>query len=217
MTKMEKTATEINYLSTSDLIDRGWTRGLIKKLMPAPCKKQCNYYTKRTCHLYDQVRAAKIEEGGEFKLMQAKASIRSKNAKEVAESKRKENMEKAENLLIEVTRIESDDLTKSAIDSYNWHHQYKDGRNVNYEYIPACKESDTKFLNRIKVNYIRHELTCYEENLAALFGKIGRDETAHIIRRRIFDKIKEVYPELAEEVERQVEEKELQMLTREDF
>ena len=38
----------------------------------------------------------------------------------------------------------------------------------------ASPENDSEFLDRITVNYLRHELTSYEAELAGLYGLIGR-------------------------------------------
>ncbi|MHA1439475.1 MAG: hypothetical protein ACTSPD_18045 [Promethearchaeota archaeon] len=47
----------------------------------------------------------------------------------------------------------------------------------NYEphYINE-KDIDTSFLKRVEVNYIRHELSAYEDNLEKLFEKTGKTE-----------------------------------------
>jgi len=65
---------------------------------------------------------------------------------------------------------------------------------------PHCPE----FLDRITVNHLRHELSSYEAELAALFGKTGRAEATAVIRKRVYRAIADAYPELAAECGRQL-------------
>lgn len=74
----------------------------------------------------------------------------------------------------------------------------------NFERDSATPESDPAFLSRISVNYLRHELCAYEDELAAVFGITGVwDATAHI-RRKVYAAISAAYPELSGECDRQL-------------
>jgi hypothetical protein len=63
--------------------------------------------------------------------------------------------------------------------------------------------SDQAFLDRITVNYIRHQLTDYEQRLGLLFGRVGTKEAYPILKEKILDAIAENYPELSNECIRQ--------------
>ena len=54
------------------------------------------------------------------------------------------------------------------------------------------------------MNHLRHELSSYEAELAALFGKTGRAEATAVIRKRVYRAIADAYPELAAECGRQL-------------
>ena len=57
--------------------------------------------------------------------------------------------------------------------------------------------------NRQKVNYLRHECTSYEWDLAATKHQTGKHEVYHIIRGRALKLIARHYPELSGEAHRQ--------------
>ena len=71
-------------------------------------------------------------------------------------------------------------------------------------WTPASLESDHSFLERLMVNYIRHALTTYDAKLDAVSrARDGGLEAAQLVKARVFQRITEVYPELAEEAARQ--------------
>jgi hypothetical protein len=79
--------------------------------------------------------------------------------------------------------------------------QYDDGR-----------DADIDTLNRWAVNYARHILTEYEQQLMEIAGKIGADEARMLIRERIYEAIADQWPELFDECMRQLELRERRQL-----
>lgn len=59
-------------------------------------------------------------------------------------------------------------------------------------------------LNRWCVNYIRHQLTTYDNELYNLIGKIGRDDAYENFKKAVLEKIAEKYPKYADECKRQI-------------
>ena len=109
---------------------------------------------------------------------------------------------KTKNLLsaidaMEVFVIQLDTLKvrKQAINSYNDFNSYSNN--------PASVKSNTAFLDRICVNYIRHELTSYDDSLAEAAGKTGIAVAVSKIRAKIFTEIAVTYPVFSSECERQ--------------
>ena len=92
-------------------------------------------------------------------------------------------------------------IKKLAIEEYNIH-QAEVGHVENM--ILDEKYLDNAFLSRIMVNYIRHNLTSYEDLLEELRGKEGKYEAYTKLKNKILEKIAEVYPELKEECNRQM-------------
>ena len=61
-------------------------------------------------------------------------------------------------------------------------------------------------LDRWIVNYIRHNLTCYDWALRQTHGRIGKDEVYVIFKKAVLERIAIVYPKYAEECYRQIDE-----------
>lgn len=68
----------------------------------------------------------------------------------------------------------------------------------------ADSESDEFFLQRICVNYLRHERSEYDYDLDRIFGKAGAEEAREALRDKIYEAIAEKYDWLSEECKRQV-------------
>jgi hypothetical protein len=71
----------------------------------------------------------------------------------------------------------------------------------------ASVHSDKDFLDRITVNYIRHELSVYDEKIDDLFGKIGKHEAFELLNQKIYTEIGRVFPRLRKEARRQLKAK----------
>ncbi len=76
-------------------------------------------------------------------------------------------------------------LTEKACEHYNRLHEFSK---------TASPNDSPEFLSRIARNYIRHELTDYEERLDALFAKVGNESAYNRLKTRINEAISEVYP-----------------------
>ena len=154
--------------------------------------------------LYETNRVEKVEAGKLFQQDLAKAAARSRVGKQVAARKADELVAQAEQMPIHVTWQSIGRLQDEAIASYNTFHR-RQSLERDHDYEPATYMSDPIFLDRITVNYIRHELTEYDQHLEQVAGKTGVSLAIATIRRRIYDEIARVYPEFAEECERQVQ------------
>ncbi len=91
--------------------------------------------------------------------------------------------------------IDAETLLDLAIDHYN--------ARSNGNYVGASRDSDPDFLERIQVNFLRHELTNYDWHLGQLKGYTGVEEARGRVRERVLDAIAEAYPDLASECSRQ--------------
>ena len=90
-----------------------------------------------------------------------------------------------------------EELLKSAIANYNnWNKNRGD-----FEALSTT--SGPKTLTRLKVNYIRHNLTVYDKELESYFGKTGIKEAIMLFRQRVYEEIGKIYPELKGECEKQ--------------
>lgn len=195
---------EITYLKTSDLEVRGWTKGMIKKLMPKPCKTRSNRPHYGATNFFSESRVQEIERESSFEKLKRKSADRSTKAKDLAEGRRSKHIEHVEEIEIQIEKIDDEILLRLSIDAYNdsqW------GKDLALSEL-ASASSNREFLERIQVNFIRHSLAPYDSLLAEQFRQIGGDESKRIIREKIFAKIKEVYPMLKDEADRQLHRKE---------
>ena len=144
--------------------------------------------------LYLLKRVEAIETTSEFQEYKAKAKKWRAAAMKAAETRKNNSLKSIEQGIIKVEVLELDQVRNKAIDSYN-------ARSDNF----ASTASDLDFLERITVNFIRHNLTSYDHLLDFVKGKTGVEDGSLLIAKRIFSSIAEGYPSLAEECARQYE------------
>jgi hypothetical protein len=181
------------------LRERGWTPAMVRDLLGGPDELKPNpvYRSAAPMGLWAEARVTAGEADPVFAQRQAAASKRSAASARVAAHKREELLAKVASVPVRVPLMDRERLIREACASYNeFHAEYAD--------FMATPGSDPEFLDRITVNYLRHELSSYEAELAALFGKTGRAEATAVIRRRVYRAIANAYPELATECGRQL-------------
>lgn len=197
----------INELITqTSLLNRGWTKSLINKYYPKPSQLRNNPMGRSLAKvkLYDRQEVSRIEQTEAFNNDLVKAKKKSKSMVAVNEQKRQDLLQQIDEMALSVKILKNDSLIKKAIKHYNDFQRL----NGNFEVELASSESDINFLKRIIVNYIRHELTCYDQAINGLLGKVGKKEAFIRLNQRIYQKIAENYPEYAEESYNQLRQKE---------
>lgn len=195
-------------LAMSQLRERGWTQGLIAEFLGEPdaLKPNPRYRSAAPMRLYALARVEAIEAEPAFGEARARASLRSQRAKATAARKSEELTAQARSMPITVDRLPPDQLLGRAIQAYNrWHEALSFERG--YDHEPASAASDPGFLARITVNFVRHSLTAYDHSLAAAAGKIGVHAAVAIIRQRVYQAIAAAYPDLADECQRQLSDR----------
>lgn len=188
------------YITLSKVKERGWTSGLIEKFLGLPDSTAKNpHYSKRPIKLFLLERVEAIENTDSFKEKISKMEKQRESSRErmliASNDKRKLLIEYIQSLKIKIKKIDYPNLLKKAIDNYNDHNGYS-GQIAN-------KDSDKKFLDRIRVNYIRHCCTRYDNELENMFGKVGKNEGYVLLKCRILDVISKTYPYLYDECCRQ--------------
>lgn len=196
------------YVTAGVLKERGWTESLIKRFMPEPCMTIPNrvYRSAPPYRLYREGRVADVEATGLWQQAASVARDRGARAKRATETKREALLETIRRLEIKVPQIERDELIERACDSYNSH---KLGLYLErgYEYTPASKDSNPQFLERLMVNYLRHEMTDYERLLARTYGRVGVRAAYYEIAKKVYDAIARAYPDLFDECDRQLKKR----------
>ena len=87
-------------------------------------------------------------------------------------------------------------------DKQDWYDYQASMRSYNCEYRCA-KTADEATVRRWMVNYIRHNLTKYDDVLFDMSGRVGCHDEYDNYKEAVLDKIAEVYPELKQECEDQ--------------
>lgn len=183
---------EEEYITITNLKERGWTDGIIKKMVLTADKETSNPYYKKAApmKLFLLKRIEDLEKTEQFKELQSKSESRKAGAKKAVETKTAKLYRYVETVPIEIKYIPEPELTQTAIISYNqWQANRPSVLNGNRDYTVASENSDKEFLDRIRKNYIRHNLTNYDDVLAEIKGKIGISEVYHILKKKVMDRI----------------------------
>lgn len=192
-----------------DVRERGWTMGMIKRFLGEPVATVPNRRNRSSVvKLYDLAHVEQVEKSDAWKEAKKVAEKRQQSALWGVVQKIERIKEKVTNEPIQVPIMSLEELRTRAIEHYNrrlderawWSRDVKD---------PATANSDPAFLTRIEVNFIRHELTRYEELLDSTASRVGTRTANTIITRRIFEAIAQAYPHLQAECDRQLTRKEV--------
>lgn len=202
---MADSPSEAEYLTKSELKERGWTEKAIS-LFLGECDKEAKnlYYSKAPpVRLYLKSRVEAVERSEAYQNFLLKNANRVSGARKAAETKKLRLLEEVAGWTIELEARPYPEIVEAAIEAYNSYRKmlYYDRAR---DYTPANTDSDPEFLQRITVNYLRHELSDYEYRLRVLFGKVGKTEGYRILNKKIYDKIASTYPQLRDECNRQM-------------
>lgn len=185
-----------DYLSVPTLKARGWTDALIRQHLGAPDRSCPNPYYRASApmRLYAKARVETVEVSPEWTDMRARVDRRRISAAKAVQTKRQSLRAAVEALVIEVPVVPWTELIRRSCDHYNAYHLDR-GR---WDAMPAKPTANPAFLHRICVNFLRHQLTSYEEELAKIYGKTGVQEAYILIKQQVLDAIAATYPQLAE-------------------
>lgn len=186
------------FFTKANLKERGWTDGLVSRFLPAPDKTKPNpqFRSAAPMRLYAQDRVERVEATEDFKAAQAKANGRKRSAEKAVESKKVATMAYVETRVkIHIPKMSRERLVDRASRHYN------DRNQLNGD--AASKDSDQLFLDRICVNYLRHETSGYDAHLEEIAGRVGTHDAYAAIRKLVLARISSAYPWLASECMRQ--------------
>jgi len=191
-----------DHTTSVGLREHGWTDAAIKRFLGEPDKRVPNphYKSGPEMKLYAVARVLEIEKAPAWQEWLAASASRKRGAQTAVETKRVKLIEYAEAMRITVPEMPRDKVTALACRHYNMRSRDDD--------MPADKNSDEAFLERISVNYLRHQMSSYERQLMAVYGKVGVEEGVRIIRRKVYAAIAAAYPYFDGECKRQKEYRE---------
>lgn len=198
-----------NLYTMRELSERGWTPAMVRDLLGEADDSRPNpfYASGADMRLWLRERTHQAERTEEWARRRTMADRRSAASKRAANAKRANLLEKVEQVQVQVPALDEDELRRRAITSFNRRAQEqaetRSRRGGWYGPEPVDENSDPQFLERITVNYVRHELTRYDQMWSDLAGQVGREQAHRLLRGRVLDEIARVYPALAGECERQ--------------
>ncbi|MGP4089686.1 hypothetical protein [Streptomyces sp. KR55] len=199
------------HLSAAGLRARGWTPAMVRQLLGEPdlLRPNPHFCSAPQTRLYsiERVEAAELSE--EFRAASAVAARRSAAARAAASRRRREVVARIAAEPIDVPRLAPHRLATLAVEHRNRRDEERAYERWEHVPDPATVESaEPGALDRWKVNYLRHRLTRYDELLDGLYGSTGRAAAEELLRRRVCAAISKAYPDLAQECERQLRERE---------
>ena len=185
-------------ITPSTILSRlGWSKTILNNLLGEPDKRRKQLGRSNYLCLYLLERVEAAEKSEQFLNAQTALSIRKLSAQKAVETKVAKLMHAVSLMKISVCKIK--DVESHAIEAFNANRR-------NDEYW-ASTDSDKAFLDRITVNFIRHELTEYDYSLLEVAGKTGVTNAVDAIRNKVYSAIADEYPEYDEECWRQETER----------
>ena len=183
----------------------GFSEKLIKMLLPEPELRTNPHY--RSAAYMQLWKRSDVEKAMKNPIFQEWLKKREKRqaAAEKAVATKMAKLKAATDKFIESIKIEKVDIdvlrTATIEAKQDWYYEQSYLRGE--WYVKDAYSADEATVTRWMVNFVRHEMTSYDEQLYYMKGKVGIREMYRDIHDFILDKIAVVYPELAQECKRQ--------------
>lgn len=183
----------------SELLKMGWTKKLITTYLPEPEYVKGGMYGKEM-KVWQRELVNEVMEKDTFKNDFEKIKLnrekRKASTKKAVETKTKKLMDETIEFLknIEIEIIDNRSLERKTYENKKDFIEWKKAQKGNYFYI-----ADPYISDRDKVNYIRHNLTGYDDWLNNIESKVGKNEVYVFFKNEVLKKIAKAYPEYAEE------------------
>ncbi len=192
------------FFTKTQLKERNWTDASIQMFLHSYDSESINpmYRSAPTVKLYLQERVKEAEKLDEFKLWLEKSKVRKISAQKAVVTKEDALLSIVNSWSIKIEQCTDKIIIHSAVNDYNY---FKSSRE-DFESF-ATVNSDKSFLNRIVVNYLRHQLTEYDNKLDEIAGKVGVDKAYLLLNKKIYTKIAETYPKYKQECSNQLDRK----------
>lgn len=186
-------------LTTSQVLARGWTKGLVRKFLGEPDRRDRNqrYPGGPRLRQYYLTRVEDAEKSAEFVAAKAVADRRSLARRRIAEAKRVELLKSVAALTLTVPIMNEQELLHRAISNCR--------QNFEMRGISLGHHSGSNLIRCIQVSYLRHEQAEYDSHIATVTGKIGARDAKRAILVKVHTAISKVYPRLKSECDRQLD------------
>ena len=183
-------------ITQSAILERkGWSKSLILRLLGEPDTRKKQPGRPNLICLYFFSRVMEVELSEDFVFAQDALNRRKQAAEKVVNTKVCKLMADIAKMSVKVQSVKQINLERLAVEAYNERHWESA--------TTASTNSDSDFLNRLAVNYLRHELTLYDYAFETVAGKTGKSEGIVAIRTKVFDAIASAYPVYVDECKKQ--------------
>ena len=147
----------------------------------------------------------KVLESNEYKELTKKSENRRSGAKKATETKRAKLKAEVDEKIkhINVKKLNLNAVQEYALTEKQGWYNYQ-GELRGYIEINDVYSADQKTKERWTVNYIRHNLTSYDDALFDMAGKVGCHEEYIRYKEAVMNKIAESYPDLERECKNQL-------------
>ena len=195
----------MQYFTKKQLKQRNWTQTAIQKFLGEPdlIKPNPVYKSGAQMSLYLKERVIEIEKSAIFKQWAAQSQKRKKASEKSLATKQKALLELVNSWKILVPVIKRKKVLNLAICHYNNFQLERENSDL------VSEKSNSEFLERITVNYIRHQMTSYDDKLELIAGKVGIQTAYKVLNQKIYNAIALAYPYLKEACLKQIYYKEL--------
>jgi hypothetical protein len=196
------------FFAVSEVRARGWTATMIERILGEPDQLTDNPHGWGSMmRLYKAERVIQAEATPDFKAFVERGAKRRAAAKAAAPvavaTKVRKALDWVEALGVVLEPEPFKEVERAAIDAYN-NNDFHELKSDPFKRRAGVR-SDPWFLDRITVNFFRHECTGYDEQLERLFGKVGVWEASRALRAKVLYAIGVAYPRLKRESERQAQ------------
>ena len=182
-----------------------FTDKMIKELLPEPkLVKNPHYSSGPEMCLWDEDIVIEVTKTDKYNQM-LEQKVKRKNGAQKAVVTKKNKLKEQIDLAIKHLNLPRKDINiikKETIQAKEDWYDYIAFEHNQY-FKSNCKNVDKQTMKRWMVNYIRHNLLEYDEDIYDMHGKVGISGEYIRYKNAVLDKIAEVYPELQDECERQ--------------
>lgn len=206
-----KTGNKKPMITQSTILERGWTKSMISAFLPDPIERENPHYKRAApMKLWELETVEAMEQTEAFKQKKEKADAHRDAHRASAKKAVQTKIAKLDDELtafansIKVEVIADRDLVSQTIDAKNeWFDRISQFRDDAFLCERSAYSAPDEVKTRWIVNYIRHNLTDYDEAFYSAKGKCGFSSLYGKYRNMVLDKIAAAYPKYADECERQ--------------
>lgn len=187
-------------LTKADLRARGWTAADVSQFLGEADRTALNPRRRSgppICYFHLR-RVEAAETSTAFLELRATRKARSERSKLAAEKQAAELLAEVEAWEPQIRVLPLALVRKRAVEAYNDRSSDREA-----SFGMASMDSDKLFLDRITVNFLRHEMSPYDAQLKAVHGRTGVRSAEESFRSKVYQAIAKAYPELSAECSRQ--------------